>query len=211
MSQSAEFVLEYFSRFSQALNNMSAFEGGKVTDVTAAITKAADVVEAAGKDNRKIYIVGNGGSAGISSHMAVDFWKNGGIRATAFNDSSLLTCVANDYSFDEVFSKPVEMFCDKGDILMCISSSGLSKNILNAAEAGKKAGCYVMTFSGFSETNKLKNLGDLNFFVPAHSYGYVEILHNFIIHAILDCKLYVHDRKDVFNRNLPIDSNLAGK
>lgn len=204
MSASPDFVTSYFDKFSSALNNMSCSKKDKAIDFSAAINEAATIVEQAARSNKKIYIVGNGGSAGISSHMAVDFWKNGGIRALAFNDSSLLTCVANDYSFEEVFSKPVEMFCDEGDILMCISSSGSSRNIIKAAEAGLSKKCKVFTFSGFSEQNTLKTKGDLNFFVPSHSYGFVEVLHNLIIHAILDTKLFTVDKRDVFNKNLPL-------
>ncbi len=204
MTSSPDFVTSYFNRFSEALNTMSCFMKGSSAEIQQGISDAALMIDDAGKKGKKIFIIGNGGSAGIASHMAVDFWKNGGIPSTAFNDSSLLTCVANDYSFEEVFSKPVEMFTSEGDILMCISSSGSSKNILNAADAGIKKGCKVITFSGFSEQNALKDKGAINFFVASHSYGFVEILHNLVIHAILDTKLYTVDRKDVFNKNLPL-------
>lgn len=148
-------------------------------------------------------MVGNGGSAGIASHMAVDYWKNGGVKATAFNDSSLLTCIANDLSYAEVFAKPIETFADKGDVVFCISSSGNSENILNAANQALKSNCTVVTFSGFSKENSLRKLGNLNFYVPSHSYGFAEIIHNLIIHNILDAKLYCFDKKDVFNKNQP--------
>jgi len=146
-------------------------------------------------------MVGNGGSASICSHMTVDYWKNGNIRSTAFNDSSLLTTVSNDYSYAEVFSKTIEMFADEGDMLYCISSSGKSVNILNGADAALKKNCNVITFSGFSEDNPLRKKGMFNFYVPAVSYGYCEILHLFIIHAILDAKMYCNDGVDIFNAN----------
>src|SRR5258706_508486 len=106
--------------------------------------------------NKKLMMVGNGGSASICSHMAVDYWKNGNIKSTAFNDSSLLTTVSNDYSFAEVFSKTIEMFGEEGDMLYCISSSGKSVNILNAANEALKKKCNVITFSGFSGDNPLR-------------------------------------------------------
>ena len=148
-------------------------------------------------------MVGNGGSASIASHQSVDYWKNGGIRASAFNDSSLLTCLSNDYSYAEVFSKAVEMFGEEGDMIYCISSSGKSQNILNAAKSAKEKKCTVITFSGFEESNPLRKEGELNFYVPDFSYGFVEILHLFIIHSILDAKMYCHDGVDIFYKNQP--------
>ena len=134
----------------------------------------------------KIMLVGNGASASIASHMAVDFWKNGGIRATAFNDSSLLTCVSNDDSYEDVFKIPVERFADEGDVLVCISSSGRSANILGAAGVGSDKGCRVVTLTGFDEDNPLRQMGDINFYVPSPRYGPVEILHTYILHCLND-------------------------
>lgn len=199
----SQFTPKYLSSFKQALDGVEASANGKTIVLNGAINKAVELIMQAQKQNKKVIMVGNGGSAGIASHMAVDYWKNGGVRATAFNDSSLLTCIANDLSYEEVFSKPIETFADKGDIAFCISSSGNSKNILNAAEQAAKSGCSVVTFSGFAKENPLRKLGTLNFYVPSYSYGFVEIIHNLIIHNILDEKLYCHDKKDVFNKNLP--------
>lgn len=136
--------------------------------------------------DRKLIFIGNGASAAISSHMATDFWKNGGIRAIAFNDSSLLTCISNDYGTEFLFEKPIEMFADPGDILMAISSSGRSANILKGVQAAQKKGCRVITLSGFKAENPLRSMGDFNFYVPAEKYGPVEILHHSICHCILD-------------------------
>ena len=104
----------------------------------------------------------------------------------AFTDSSLLTCVGNDYGYERLFEKPIEMFADQGDILVAISSSGRSQNILNGVNAARKKDCSVITLSGFSADNPLRTLGDINFYVPAEAYGPVEILHHSICHCILD-------------------------
>lgn len=197
----SEFTAKYNAAFAAAFEGIEAYEGENKIGYDLAIEKCVNLVLKAQKDNKKIMFAGNGGSAGITSHMAVDFWKNGKVRATAFNDSSLLTCIANDLSFEQVFSAPIEMFGDAGDIAFCISSSGSSKNILNAAEQAAKTGCSVITFSGFNPTNALKKMGHINFFVPAFSYGFVEVLHNLIIHCILDSKMYCHDKIDIFNKN----------
>ncbi len=198
-----EFLAKYLDHFRTALDSVtvtgsqSSYEAA-LTDLVAQLKK----VQAAGG---KVMMAGNGGSAAICSHQATDYWKNGNVRATAFNDSSLLTCISNDYSYEEVFSVPVKMFAEKGDLLFCISSSGSSRNILNAAEAGKTTGCRVVTFSGFDGDNPLRGAGDLNFHVKSHSYGAVEIIHLFIIHSILDAFLTT-EGIDVFHRNKPLKS-----
>lgn len=200
----SEFSAHYNASFEAAFKGIEAFEGNQKISFESAMEKCMQILLKAQAENKKIMFAGNGGSAGITSHMAVDFWKNGKVRATAFNDSSLLTCLANDISFEKVFAAPIEMFGDKGDIAMCISSSGSSKNILNAAEQAAKTGCQVITFSGFNPDNPLKKLGHINFFVPAYSYGFVEVLHNLIIHCILDVKMYCNDKVDIFNKNTPM-------
>jgi D-sedoheptulose 7-phosphate isomerase len=196
-----EFVKQYQQKFNSALENISAFESTTAIAYAEAVSKCVTLVNEAQKNGKKVMMIGNGGSAGIASHMTVDYWKNGGIKATAFNDSSLLTCISNDFSYSEVFSKPVEMFGEKGDILFCISSSGNSENIIKAAQEAKKKSCTVVTFSGFDKTNKLIKEGSLNFHVDSHSYGFVEIIHNLIIHCILDAKLYCTDGINIFNKN----------
>jgi D-sedoheptulose 7-phosphate isomerase len=118
--------------------------------------------------------------------MATDFLKNAKIAALAFSDSSLLTCLSNDLGYENVFKKPIEMLAQRGDIVFDISSSGCSKNILNAAIAAKRKGCILITLSGFKRNNPLRNLGDVNLYVPSNSYGYVESTHSVICHCIND-------------------------
>jgi D-sedoheptulose 7-phosphate isomerase len=138
------------------------------------------------KAGGKLFFIGNGASASIASHMATDFWKNGGIPALAFNDSSLLTCVSNDYGYQHVFEKPLEMFAAPQDILFAISSSGQSENIVRAASMAKARGLKVITLSGFDEGNPLRKLGDMNFYVPISEYGHVEVVHSYICHCLVD-------------------------
>jgi len=196
------FVNNYYSSFRNAIADIVVTDGRhKEIDFSIATEKIVAMLEKAIKENKKVMMVGNGGSAAIASHQAVDYWKNGKIKSTAFNDSSLLTCLSNDYSYAEVFSKAVEMFGDQGDILFCISSSGKSHNILNAAAEAKKKKCSVITFSGFEKGNPLRKAGICNFYVPSKSYGFVEIIHLLIIHSILDAKMYCRDGVDVFEKN----------
>ena len=159
---------------------------GKEIEIFEGLEIVSKLISYQGSIGKKVMFVGNGASASISSHMATDYWKNGGVRAVAFNDSSLLTCISNDYGYKYVFEKPVEMFADEGDILVAISSSGKSENILNGVRAARKMGAYVVTLSGFKSDNPLRSMGDYNFFVPDGEYGPVEIIHLSITHCILD-------------------------
>ena len=102
------------------------------------------------------------------------------------NDAALLTCISNDYGYENVFRKPVEMFADEGDVLIATSSSGKSENILNGTLVARKLGGHVVTLSGFKLDNPLRSMGDFNFFVPNEDYGPVETIHLSIIHCILD-------------------------
>jgi len=134
----------------------------------------------------KIMFIGNGGSAGIASHLAIDYSKNGGLRSLSFNDPSALTCLANDLGYENVFAKQIDLHGRPGDLLIAISSSGRSPNILAAVAAARKRDCRVATFSGFSADNDLRRLGDVNFYVAAQEYGFVEIAHLTLCHAVLD-------------------------
>jgi D-sedoheptulose 7-phosphate isomerase len=134
----------------------------------------------------KVMFIGNGGSAGIAGHMAIDFTKNGGVRSMTFNDASSLTCLANDLGYENVFAKQVEMQGVAGDVLIAISSSGESKNILRAVDEAVAKGCRVVTLSGFSPGNALRKTGSVNFYVKSSVYGFVETAHQVILHAILD-------------------------
>lgn len=150
------------------------------------IEKAASVIISNTSAGRKIMFIGNGGSASISSHMATDFLKNGNMRALTFNDSALLTCLGNDYGYKHVFEKPIDMMAAQDDVLIAISSSGRSENILRGVEAARSKGCFIITLSGFDSDNPLSTRGNMNFYVPSKSYGHVEIIHHSICHCLLD-------------------------
>ena len=134
----------------------------------------------------KVMFIGNGGSAGIASHSAIDYSKNGNVRSLAFNDGAALTCMGNDFGYEHVFSKQIEIHARSGDVLFAISSSGQSRNILNAVESARAAGCRAITLSGFNHENPLRSLGDINFYLASDEYGFVELGHQILIHSILD-------------------------
>ena len=138
------------------------------------------------ESGRKIIWVGNGGSAAITSHSAADYFRTGNIKTQCFSDASLLTCMSNDFGYPAVFAKPIELYAESGDILVAISSSGQSVNILNAVQAAKEKGCKVVTLSGFKKENPLRKLGDVNFYVLCGEYGHVELAHGVLCHSFLD-------------------------
>lgn len=168
------------------LTRVECVDDGQRVVLDAGIERAIALVTAQTAAGRKVIFVGNGGSATIASHQAIDYWKNGGMRAVAFTDAALLTCVANDYGYEQVFEKPIEMFADPGDVLVAISSSGKSENILRAVAAGARVGTRIVTMSGFAGDNPLRHRGELNFYVPSDSYSYVEITHRALCQWIVD-------------------------
>ena len=138
------------------------------------------------KRERNLYIIGNGGSAAIASHAVIDFMNVGKISAHTLHDPSTLTCMSNDYGYENAFSKILNITLKKEDLLIVISSSGKSKNMTNAVKAAKKNGTTVITLSGFDSKNTLRTLGDINIWINSRDYGMVEIAHQFILHNLAD-------------------------
>ena len=146
---------------------------------------AGAIMETAAR-KRKIILAGNGGSAAIAGHVTVDLTKASGIRSINFNEAGLLTCLANDYGYENVFEKALEFYGNQGDLLILISSGGQSQNVLNAARKARELHIGVVTFTGFERDNKLRQMGDLNLWVDSKSYNVVEMTHNTWLVAIAD-------------------------
>lgn len=159
---------------------------GRFFPIDDAVEWAALTARATHDRGNKLIFIGNGGSAGIASHMAIDYSKSGNLRALAMNDASMLTCLGNDYGYEQVFAKQIEFHARPGDLLVALSSSGRSANILNAARAARGMDCTVMTLSGFAPDNPLRAMGDMNFFLASDSYVFVEVGHMALCHAILE-------------------------
>ena len=139
------------------------------------------------KKGKKILVFGNGGSAAIASHFTVDLTKNARIRATNYNEADLITCLANDYGYDQWVSKVIELYMDKGDLIFFISSSGNSKNMINAVKtAKKKKARKIVSFTGFNINNPLKKKSDLNFWVNSRAYNHVENVHQIWLLSLVD-------------------------
>jgi D-sedoheptulose 7-phosphate isomerase len=135
----------------------------------------------------KVMIIGNGGSAAIASHLQNDLCKAAGIRAMVFTEPPLLTALSNDISYIAAYRELITLWADKGDILVAISSSGQSQNILDAVSAARDCGCgEIITLSGFRNDNPLRSSGDINLYTSSNEYGYVELVHSVLAHFISD-------------------------
>jgi D-sedoheptulose 7-phosphate isomerase len=144
------------------------------------------------KNGRNIFLVGNGASAAMASHFAADACKNGGLRAQTFNDAPLMTCAGNDLAFDQIFALPLARFARPGDMLVSISSSGASPNIVRALERAQDMQLRIVTLSGRRSDNPSRSFGDVNVYVPCDRYGWVESGHHVILHYWLDQYLNLH-------------------
>jgi D-sedoheptulose 7-phosphate isomerase len=155
------------------------------------LNSAARIIKDIIRANKNLFIIGNGGSSGIASHAANDFINMCGLKCHTFHDISVLTCMTNDYGYDVTYKKLLENFSNENDCLIAISSSGNSMNIINATERFRELNPKgkIITLSGFSQDNQLRNKGDLNFWIDSKSYGIVEIAHQFILHFFAD-KIY---------------------
>ncbi len=138
------------------------------------------------KNKKKIIIVGNGGSAAIASHFSVDITKNGNIRCINFNESDLLTCFANDYGYENWVKQALNFYSDIGDLVILISSSGNSMNMLNAAKYLKNKKNSLITFTGFGKKNKLSKCGKINFIVDSKNYNHIENTHQYWLLTVVD-------------------------
>ena len=162
--------------------------GGDAThlDIEAAFAIWSDWTVQIRERKRTIFLIGNGASASIASHVAADLAKNAHVHTEVFTDLALITAIANDLSFKEIFSEPLKRRLVSGDMVVAISSSGQSPNILQAAETTLKLGGKVVTLSAMNSENPLRRLGDLNFYIPADTYGMAETCHAAILHYWID-------------------------
>ena len=151
------------------------------------IIKTKNLLINAKKNNGKIMIFGNGGSAAIASHVSVDLTKNANIRTVNFNEADLITCFSNDYGYERWVEKAIDFYGDQKDVLILISSSGKSANMINACKAAKnKKISKIITFTGHEKDNPLSQLGEINFWINSKAYNFVENIHQVWLLSIVD-------------------------
>jgi len=170
----------FYEKYYQNINNILKHSDYKN------LNKLASLVFKQKKLNKRIIIAGNGGSASIAAHICVDFCKELSLKAINFNEPNLITCFANDYGYENWLKKAIEKYYQKNDLIILISSSGSSRNILNAAKYAKKKKIKLVTLSGFSKDNKLKKLGLVNLWCNSSSYNFVEMTHYIWLVSVVD-------------------------
>jgi D-sedoheptulose 7-phosphate isomerase len=155
-------------------------------DIFPDLLKAKEIIVAAQADKKKLMLAGNGASASIASHLAVDFTKQGGVRAMTFNEPNLITAFANDFGYEKWVQEAIRFHGEAGDVAILVSSSGKSPNMLTAANFASSQGIKVITLTGFASDNPLKALGDVNLWVESRAYNIIECIHMIWLTAICD-------------------------
>jgi D-sedoheptulose 7-phosphate isomerase len=154
------------------------------------LAKVGEALLRARKEGRTVYVLGNGGSAATASHAVADWVKPnkrnslGGVRTVSLVDNvALLTAWANDTSFDNVFAAQLESLLKPGDVVIAMSGSGNSRNVLRALETAGRAGAVTIGFSGFNG-GMMSRAVDINVVVPCDSQGMIEDLHVMLVHSL---------------------------
>lgn len=172
-----KWLAEYLDRYHRSIFDIAVHDD---------LIRLAHTMKAASSAGRNAIFAGNGGSAAIASHCAVDFSKNAGIRASSFCDASLITSLANDFGYEHWIEHAIRLYSNPGDTVVLISSSGQSPNVVHAARYARAVGLRLVTFTGFDPANPLRTLGDVNFWVDSRAYNVVEVTHQLWLLAVCD-------------------------
>ena len=171
------FYENYFDKISKTFSELDLLKLKKISDLFLKVKKT----------NKKIIICGNGGSSATASHVAVDLTKNANIRSMTFNEYDLITCFSNDYGYEKWISKSLKFYAEKGDVLVLISCSGNSQNLVNANKFAIKNGLHVVSLTGCKKDNKLNSIKkNLKLWVNSSEYNLVEIIHHMVLLFIVD-------------------------
>lgn len=178
----------YIKELFEKLDNTEIWSGDaqKCENYDVGVQLLVDIFTRHKERQTRLFFIGNGGSSAIASHMTADYMKNGGMNTYSLYDNAVMTCMGNDYGYGSIFSRPMEFLVKEGDLVVAISSSGNSPNIIAAIKTAKAKGATVVTLTGFSPDNQAKRLGDINVYVPCEKYGIVESVHNIILQQIVD-------------------------
>ena len=173
---SDNFFHMYFSEISKAVESADL----------ESLKESIKIINDCSAKNGKLILVGNGGSAAMASHVSVDFTKTANIRAVNFNEADLITCFGNDYGYENWVAKAIEAYADTNDVVILVSSSGSSKNIINGATKSVSMKLTTVTLTGFDYDNPVKKIGDINLWVDSSSYNVVEMTHHIWLLAMVD-------------------------
>lgn len=180
-------ITSYMSSFSAALNGTVITDAaGQTMDHDAGYNAMVEAVKKVRANNGTLFLIGNGGSSALISHTAIDLLNKCKVKAYPMTDNAMLTCMGNDYGYENVFRQPFDHVFGPNDGVIAVSSSGNSQNIWSAAQLAKERGGFVLTLSGFKTDNPLRTKGDLNMWVDTMDYGVAEIGHSLLLHILTD-------------------------
>lgn len=199
-----KYFQNYFDSINLGLNNTIFFIDRDIEDQGSALKKINRKLNSVKDTKGRLFFLGNGASAAFANHMALDFSKNGKILSKSLSDSALLTALANDYKFEDSFVEfmKIEEVTEK-DLVITISSSGNSPNIVKTLEYCKENNIDTLALSGLKDNNKSISFAKYSIYVPMKTYGMVECIHQIFLHLILDelMEIYEWDREEYQDMN----------
>jgi D-sedoheptulose 7-phosphate isomerase len=171
------YFLDYINKLASIQSSVEEFK----------IKKLEKLILETSKKGGRVVLFGNGGSSATASHVAVDLTKNAGIQSITFNEYDLITCFSNDYGFENWVSKCISFHCNKKDLIIFLSCSGNSMNLVKGCRNAKKLKIKTVCLTGFNKKNKLNSIkNNLNIWVNSESYNQVEIAHFVVLLFIVD-------------------------
>ena len=199
-----KYYLNYFKSISQGLEDSKYYLDQQASEPDEFFKVIKGILLKLRETKNKIFFFGNGASAAFANHMALDFSKNGKILSRSLSDIAMLTALSNDYSYDKAMLEylKIEGVIEK-DLVITISSSGNSPNVISVLEYCKENNINSLALSGLKQENKSIELADYSIYVPMKTYGMVECIHQIFLHLILDesMDIFEWDRNDFQNMN----------
>ena len=171
-----KFTYNYFKTLKKLIEKTENYDLGKYSWLFQDVKKKSG----------KIIIFGNGAGASIASHVATDFTKNAKVTAMSFDSSTYLTCLSNDYGYDKWVVNAIKHYYKKNDLIILLSASGNSLNIVNAAKYCNKKLIRYISISGFSKNNRLNKISKNKIWIDSSSWNFVEILQLTILLSYVD-------------------------
>jgi len=199
-----KFYLNYFNAISQGLADSKYNLDQQTIEPDIFFQRIKNIFLKLKESKNRIYFFGNGASAAFANHMALDFSKNGKILSRSLSDSAMLTALSNDYSYENAMVEFLKIEgITKNDLVITISSSGNSPNIVNVLSYCKENNVNTLALSGLKEGNKSIELASYSVHVPLKTYGMVECIHQIFLHLILDesMDIFEWDRNEFQNMN----------
>jgi D-sedoheptulose 7-phosphate isomerase len=183
------YLTTYTAEVTEGVNQTVATGQNGVFDTQTAFDKWTRLVQDRKAKGGVFFFCGNGASCTMAEHLSHDCFQNADMKTYTVSETSHITAISNDISYEDVFAYRIGKIGAENDVLIAISSSGNSPNVIKAIETAREKGMFVVTVSGKGGDNKSRKLGDLNFWTPLSTYGLVESAHAVLLHALLDAYL----------------------